>query len=72
MEHGGITAIGLPKDWLILVDSKVEQTDQVVIGSGIRKSKLLTSGMILASLPNATVVENLGIPRTQGKIQVLK
>ncbi len=63
MEYGGITAIGLPKDWLILVDSNVVQVDELVIGSGIRKSKLLTSGKILESLPNAVVLQNLGIPR---------
>ena len=57
MEYGGITPIGLPPVWPILVDSAVAKLKQVVIGSGIRKSKLLVSGKLLRSLPNATVLD---------------
>jgi prolyl-tRNA editing enzyme YbaK/EbsC (Cys-tRNA(Pro) deacylase) len=53
MEYGGITPIGLPADWPILVDNNVASKDQVVIGSGIRGSKILIPGKALASLPNA-------------------
>ena len=56
MEFGGITPIGLPKDWPILVDESVATKECAVIGSGIRGSKLLVSGKLLASLPNATVM----------------
>lgn len=52
MEFGGISPIGLPSDWPILVDSGAAELAQAVIGCGIRKSKLLVSGELLASLPN--------------------
>ncbi|MBO0836955.1 MAG: YbaK/EbsC family protein, partial [Actinobacteria bacterium] len=51
MEYGGITPIGLPADWPILVDKAVAESDRVVIGSGIRGSKLTLPGAALASLP---------------------
>ena len=57
MEYGGITPIGLPADWTILVDSQVAKTEKVVIGSGIRGSKLLVPGALLSHLPNATTLE---------------
>ena len=60
MEYGAITPIGLPADWPILIDKAVADSDYVIIGSGIRKSKIAVSGKILASLPNAQVLENLG------------
>ncbi len=60
MEYGGITPVGLPADWPILIDKAVADSPEVVIGSGIRKSKLIASGKFLAGLPNATVLEGLG------------
>lgn len=63
MEFGAITPIGLPADWPILIDKAVTDTDMVIIGSGIRGSKLAVPGSFLATLPNATVVENLASPR---------
>lgn len=57
MEYGGITPIGLPYDWPVLVDEAVAQAGLVVIGSGIRGSKLLVDGAELAKLPSATVLE---------------
>src|SRR5882757_1839238 len=38
MEYGGITPIGLPAEWPILVDSRVAATPHVIIGSGVRAS----------------------------------
>jgi len=55
MEYGGITPVGLPDDWPILVDRNVIDEDRVIIGSGIRGSKLLAATEVLASLPNAEV-----------------
>src|SRR6185312_3464810 len=43
MEYGGITPVGLPADWPILVDQNVADQQRVIIGSGIRGSKLLVS-----------------------------
>ena len=57
MEYGGITPIGLPADWPVLVDEAVMSAGQVVIGSGIRGSKLLVDGAELAKLPTATVLD---------------
>lgn len=56
MEYGGITPIGLPADWPVLVDEAVAQAGLVVIGSGIRASKLLVEGADLAKLPTASVL----------------
>jgi prolyl-tRNA editing enzyme YbaK/EbsC (Cys-tRNA(Pro) deacylase) len=57
MEYGGITPIGLPADWPVLVDEAVVRAGQVVIGSGIRGSKILLDGSELAELPTATVLD---------------
>ena len=56
MEYGGITPVGLPDDWPILLDRNVIDQDRVIIGSGIRGSKLLVVTEVLASLPNAEVL----------------
>lgn len=53
MEYGGITAVGLPETWPILVDEAVAAAPRVVIGSGLRKSKLLVPGKALTALPTA-------------------
>jgi prolyl-tRNA editing enzyme YbaK/EbsC (Cys-tRNA(Pro) deacylase) len=60
MEYGGITAIGLPDDWRVLVDEAVASAPVLVIGSGVRRSKLLVPGSVLADLPTAETVESLG------------
>jgi prolyl-tRNA editing enzyme YbaK/EbsC (Cys-tRNA(Pro) deacylase) len=57
MEYGGITPIGVPAAWPVLVDEAVAQAGLVVIGSGIRASKVLVDGADLAKLPSATVLE---------------
>ena len=63
MEYGAINPIGLPSDWPILIDSRIVTLEQVVIGSGVRKSKIILPGKILATLPNAQVLEGLGQAR---------
>ena len=62
MAYGGITPIGLPQEWPILVDSAVAAGDLLVIGSGARGSKLAVPGDVLARLPAAVVLEGLGQP----------
>ena len=59
MEYGGITPIGLPDGWPVLVDAAVIAAGQVIIGSGIRGSKLELPGEALADLPGAVVLEGL-------------
>ncbi|GAA4362774.1 YbaK/EbsC family protein [Actinomadura verrucosospora] len=56
MEYGGITPVGLPAGWPILVDEAVAAAPLVVIGSGLRKSKILVPGKALAGLPGAEVI----------------
>jgi len=60
MEYGGITPLGLPSGWRILVHDALLDEPVVVIGSGVRRSKLLVPGRLLADLPGAEVVEGLG------------
>ncbi len=60
MEYGGITPVGLPKGWPLLVDSAVVDTPWVLIGSGRRRGKLIVPGKAFASLPGAVVLEGLG------------
>lgn len=61
MEYGGITPVGLPEQWRLLIDAAVAARDTVLIGSGVRPSKLLVPGALLAALPTAEVVEGLGV-----------
>ncbi len=55
MEHGGITPLGLPPRWRLLVDDAAVGVDVAVLGSGVRRSKLLLPGRLLAQLPGAEV-----------------
>ncbi len=59
MEHGGITPVGLPEDWRLLLDERVVGIEQAVVGSGVRGSKLVLPGRLLAGLPGAEVVAGL-------------
>jgi prolyl-tRNA editing enzyme YbaK/EbsC (Cys-tRNA(Pro) deacylase) len=61
MEYGGITPIGLPPGWPLLIDAAVADSPYVVIGSGRRRGKLLVPGKALAGLPGAVVLEGLGV-----------
>jgi prolyl-tRNA editing enzyme YbaK/EbsC (Cys-tRNA(Pro) deacylase) len=60
MEYGGITPIGLPQEWPILIDRRVVEADLVVVGSGVRRSKILIPGSVLAQLPGTQVIDGLG------------
>jgi prolyl-tRNA editing enzyme YbaK/EbsC (Cys-tRNA(Pro) deacylase) len=62
MEYGGITPLGVPADWPVLVDRAVVEAGLVVIGSGVRRSKLALPGDALADLPNAQVIAELARP----------
>jgi len=61
MEYGGITPIGLPADWTILVDATIADLPHVIIGSGRRRGKLLLPGKVLAAVPGAQTVAGLGV-----------
>ncbi|TNC17198.1 hypothetical protein FHE66_11780 [Georgenia sp. 311] len=62
MEYGGITPVGLPQEWRLLVDASVAAGGPAIVGSGVRRSKLLLPGDLLAALPAVEVVEGLGLP----------
>ncbi len=64
MEYGAITPVGLPNNWSILIDKAVTDSSYVIIGSGIRKSKLAIPGNLLASLVNVQILEGLGQQKT--------
>lgn len=61
MEYGGITPLGLPGEWRLLVDARVPATETVLIGSGIRGSKIILPGRLLGLVPGAEIVPDLAI-----------
>jgi prolyl-tRNA editing enzyme YbaK/EbsC (Cys-tRNA(Pro) deacylase) len=60
MEFGGITPVGLPADWPVLVDRRVVGGEMIVIGSGVRRSKILLPGELLRRLRGAEILDGLG------------
>jgi prolyl-tRNA editing enzyme YbaK/EbsC (Cys-tRNA(Pro) deacylase) len=62
MEYGGITPVGLPAAWRLLVDARVLDIEVAVIGSGVRRSKLLIPGRLAGQLPGAEVIDGLAGP----------
>jgi len=66
MEYGGITPIGLPSDWRVLVDSRVAEVPDAVVGAGIRGAKIALPGEVLVSLPGVEVVDGLARPVEPG------
>lgn len=67
MEYGGITPIGLPAGWPVLIDARVVHPPYVVIGSGVRHSKIALPGAALAALPGAVVLDGLARPAGDGR-----
>ena len=66
MEYGGITPIGLPDEYRVLLDAEVARPhpssgDRVIIGSGLRRSKVSLPGTLLATAPAVELVEGLGL-----------
>jgi prolyl-tRNA editing enzyme YbaK/EbsC (Cys-tRNA(Pro) deacylase) len=57
MEYGGITPIGVPVEWPVLLSVEVAGAPELVIGSGVRGSKLLVPGDVLVKLPGAEVLD---------------
>ena len=62
MEYGGITPVGLPADWPILVDSRVLEQPAIVIGSGVRRSKIVLPGEAIGQYPGVHVIDDLARP----------
>ncbi|MGA3215283.1 MAG: YbaK/EbsC family protein [Acidimicrobiales bacterium] len=61
MEYGGITPIGLPHGWPVLVDAQVISTPVILIGSGVRRSKIILPGQLLRRIPGVEVTQGLGL-----------
>ncbi|RFA10162.1 hypothetical protein B7R54_13785 [Subtercola boreus] len=62
MEFGAITPIGLPAGWPVFVDRAVLDAPLIVIGSGLRRTKLLLAGSSLTSIPGVEIIDGLGQP----------
>ncbi len=61
MEFGGITPIGLPADWPLLVAAAVADHPAVVIGSGLRHSKLRLPGSAVITRTGTQVLPGLAV-----------
>jgi prolyl-tRNA editing enzyme YbaK/EbsC (Cys-tRNA(Pro) deacylase) len=61
MEYGGITPFGLPTGWAVLVDALVHAAPWVVLGSGVRRSKLVVPGAFVAGASGGEVHEALAL-----------
>lgn len=61
MEYGSITVVGLPKEFQILIDPTIMQVPHIIIGSGLKKSKLRLPTKVLLELPNSFLLPELAI-----------
>ena len=61
MEFGGITPVGLPASWQLLIADAVAGHPAVVIGSGLRQSKLRLPGSALTAMSGAQVLPGLAV-----------
>jgi prolyl-tRNA editing enzyme YbaK/EbsC (Cys-tRNA(Pro) deacylase) len=59
MALGGVSAVGLPPELPVWIDSRVMERDRVIIGAGSRSAKIIAPPGFLARLPGAEVVEGL-------------
>jgi prolyl-tRNA editing enzyme YbaK/EbsC (Cys-tRNA(Pro) deacylase) len=59
MMIGGVTALALPADLPIYIDSGLMPLEYIILGGGSRSMKIKISPSIFDSIPNARVVEGL-------------
>ena len=64
MEIGGVTAVGLPVDLPLWIDSRVMTRSRIILGGGSRACKILAPPRLLTALPQAEVVDGLAIEPT--------
>lgn len=62
MEYGSITPVGLPDTYRLLIDSRIMEKENIVVGGGKQISKLLVPTAFLKSLSNVEIVEDLAKP----------
>jgi len=58
---GGVTPFALPETMPLFVDSRIMDLDWVIFGAGSRSAKIKTSPQVFTHLPQAKVVEDLGL-----------
>jgi prolyl-tRNA editing enzyme YbaK/EbsC (Cys-tRNA(Pro) deacylase) len=63
MEIGGVTPFGTSTPLSLWIDSRIMDCERVIVGGGGRDRKLLVDPEVLASLPDAEVVDGLAVPR---------
>jgi prolyl-tRNA editing enzyme YbaK/EbsC (Cys-tRNA(Pro) deacylase) len=61
MAMGGVTPIALPDGLLVLVDSRVMDSDWIIVGGGSRSLKVKLSTGYFSSLVAAQIVEDLAV-----------
>lgn len=59
MEYGSMTAVGLPSDWRVLIDSRIAAAPQIILGSGRVNSKLRLPGSLLLEICRGESIDNL-------------
>ena len=59
MEYGSINPIGLPEDWKIYIDPKILESETIICGSGLQKSKISFPSKLLLKLNNVEILEDL-------------
>ncbi len=62
MTPGGVTAIGLPLELALWVDSAVLERRTIVLGGASRSWKIITSPDVFARTPNTQIVAGLAKP----------
>ncbi len=62
MTVGGVTAIGLPQDLQLWVDSAVRECNKIVLGGASRSWKIVTCPEIFDHTPNTQFVAGLAKP----------
>ena len=61
MTMGGVTPIALPQGLPVLVDSRIMESDWIIVGGGSRSLKVKLPSTYFASLPTAQIVEDLAV-----------
>ncbi len=59
MEYGSITPVGLPEDFMILIDETVFEQKDVIVGSGKANGKLMLPSELFRKMDNCIIVEGL-------------
>lgn len=61
MEYGGITPLGLPAGWRVLVDVGATRGMPALLGAGVRHGKILLDAPTFARMPGVEVIDGLAL-----------